>query len=423
MDKKIIKPSILSGFMELLPKEQEIFSDILEKIKEVYKENGFLEIDTPILEKEEILLSKEGGETEKEVYSLKKGKKDIVLRFDLTVPFSRYVAQHFDYLNFPFRRYQVGKVYRGERNQRGRYREFYQFDIDIIGNEKLNINNDALVISLAFQAFKRIGLTNFKFLLNNKKILVGILEELKIENSKEVLILLDKVEKIKKDVFERELLNLVSLKNYNILNSLIKIKGSNLEKIAYLESLNLKNETLRTGIKEIKEVLKTLIFLGVDEENVVLDFKIIRGLDYYTGTIVETVLIGNEKYGSICSGGRYDNLASNFTKRMLPGVGISIGITRLFFILKEIGFLDNYYIKESLDYLIIPLTEDTKVSLDILKRVLNKGYKSAIYFEEGTLKKKMSYADKIGAKKVILVGEKIEVKDMKKGIYETLDLE
>ncbi len=254
MDKKIIKPSILSGFMELLPKEQEIFSDILEKIKEVYKENGFLEIDTPILEKQEILLSREGGETEKEVYSFKKGKKDIVLRFDLTVPFSRYVAQHFDYLNFPFRRYQVGKVYRGERNQRGRYREFYQFDIDIIGNEKLNINNDALVISLAFQAFKRIGLANFKFLLNNKKILVGILEELKIENSKEVLIILDKVEKLKKDVFERELLNLISLKNYNILNSLINLKGSNLEKIVYLENLNFKNESLRTGIKEIKEV-------------------------------------------------------------------------------------------------------------------------------------------------------------------------
>ncbi|MGL6185062.1 MAG: histidine--tRNA ligase [Clostridium chrysemydis] len=423
MNKKIIKPSILSGFMELLPREQEIFSDILEKIKEVYKENGFLEIDTPILEKQEILLSKEGGETEKEVYRFKKGKKDIVLRFDLTVPFARYVAQHFDYLNFPFKRYQVGKVYRGERNQRGRYREFYQFDIDIIGNEKLNINNDALVISLAFKAFKRIGLNEFEFLLNNKKILVGILEELKIENSKEVLILLDKVEKIEKDVFERELLNLVSLKNYNIINSIINIKGENLEKIDYLESLNLKNETLRTGIKEIKEVLKTLNYLGVDEEKVVLDFKIIRGLDYYTGTIVETVLIGNEKYGSICSGGRYDNLASNFTKRVLPGVGISIGITRLFFVLKEIGFLKNYYIKESLDYLIITITEDIKVALDILKRIQNKGYKAAIYFEEGTLKKKMSYADKLGAKKVILVGEEIKVRDMKKGIYETLDLE
>ena len=421
MKKSIIKPSILPGFMELLPREQQVFNDIVSKITKVYEDNGCLAIDTPIIEKAEVLLAKSGGETEKQVYSFQKGKNNLALRFDLTVPFARYVAQYYNDLVFPFKRYQIGKVYRGERNQRGRYREFYQCDIDVIGKGKLSIDNDAWVISLASKAFKSIGLLNYKFQLSNRKILKGVLSELKIENINEVMILIDKYDKIGKETFSGELEEIIGSKKSEYLNKILDIKGSNEERLEELFKLNIENEYFVEGLKELKKVSLLLGILGVEEEEFEINLKIIRGLDYYTGTVFETILVGNESYGSICSGGRYDNLAEKYTDNILPGVGISIGLTRLFFVLNEIGFIDNYSILNNLDYLILPIGDTLEYCGKVLNRLQEKGYKASIYFENDSLKKKMSYANKLGVSNVILIGEEevaskeIKIKNMSSG--------
>ena len=327
MNKNLIKPSILPGFMELLPKEQQKFNDIVNKILDVYEKNGCLPMDTPIIEKAEVLLAKSGGETEKQVYRFQKGKNDLTLRFDLTVPFARFTAQYYDRLQFPFKRYQLGKVYRGERNQKGRYREFYQCDVDIIGNGKLSIYNDAYVISLVYKAFKAIKLEQFKFQISNRKILKGIFNELKIDNQLEVMILIDKYDKIGKSKFEEELIELIGDKKSEFLNNILDTDGDNNEKIEKLSNLNIKDTYFIDGISELKKVKEMLNTLDVEDDKFTINLKIIRGLDYYTGTVFETLLTDNEKYGSICSGGRYDNLAGNYTDKILPGVGISIGMT------------------------------------------------------------------------------------------------
>ena len=427
MKRNIIKPSILPGFMELLPKEQQIFNDIVSKITRVYEDNGCLAIDTPIIEKSEVLLAKSGGETEKQVYSFQKGKNNLALRFDLTVPFARYVAQYYNDLVFPFKRYQIGKVYRGERNQKGRYREFYQCDIDVIGKGKLSIDNDAWVISLASKAFKAIGLTNYKFQISNRKILKGILSELKIENVNEVMILIDKYDKIGKEVFTSELENLIGSEKSEYLNNILDISGSNEKVLENLFNLNIKNEYFIEGLRELKKVNLMLGILGVNDDEFKIYFKIIRGLDYYTGTVFETILVGNESYGSICSGGRYDNLAEKYTDNVLPGVGISIGVTRLFFVLKEIGFIDKYNIENKIDYLILPIGETIEYCGEVLKNLQGKGYKANIYFEEDSLMKKMNYANKLGVSNVILIGEEevgkgeVKVKNMNSGDTISID--
>lgn len=421
MKKSIIKPSILPGFMELLPREQQVFNDIVSKITKVYEDNGCLAIDTPIIEKAEVLLAKSGGETEKQVYSFQKGKNNLALRFDLTVPFARYVAQYCNDLVFPFKRYQIGKVYRGERNQKGRYREFYQCDIDVIGKGKLSIDNDAWVISLVSKAFKEIGLINYKFQLSNRKILKGVLSELKIENVNEVMILIDKYDKIGKDAFTSELEELIGSKKSECLNRILDIKGSNEEILEELFKLNIENEYFIEGLKELKKVSLLLGILGVGDEEFEINLKIIRGLDYYTGTVFETILVENESYGSICSGGRYDNLAEKYTDNILPGVGISIGLTRLFFVLNEIGFIDNYSIENNLDYLILPIGDTLEYCGKVLNSLQEKGYKASIYFEDDSLKKKMSYANKLDVSNVILIGEEeverneIKIKNMRSG--------
>ena len=427
MKRNIIKPSILPGFMELLPKEQQIFNDIVSKITRVYEDNGCLAIDTPIIEKSEVLLAKSGGETEKQVYSFQKGKNNLALRFDLTLPFARYVAQYYNDLVFPFKRYQIGKVYRGERNQKGRYREFYQCDIDVIGKGKLSIDNDAWVISLASKAFKAIGLTNYKFQISNRKILKGILSELKIENVNEVMILIDKYDKIGKEVFTSELENLIGSEKSEYLNNILDISGSNEKVLENLFNLNIKNEYFIEGLRELKKVNLMLGILGVNDDEFKINLKIIRGLDYYTGTVFETILVGNESYGSICSGGRYDNLAEKYTDNVLPGVGISIGVTRLFFVLKEIGFIDKYNIENKIDYLILPIGETIEYCGEVLKNLQGKGYKANIYFEEDSLKKKMNYANKLGVSNVILIGEEevgkgeVKVKNMNSGDTISID--
>lgn len=427
MKRNIIKPSILPGFMELLPKEQQIFNDIVSKITRVYEDNGCLAIDTPIIEKSEVLLAKSGGETEKQVYSFQKGKNNLALRFDLTVPFARYVAQYYNDLVFPFKRYQIGKVYRGERNQKGRYREFYQCDIDVIGKGKLSIDNDAWVISLASKAFKAIGLTNYKFRISNRKILKGVLSELKIENVNEVMILIDKYDKIGKEVFTIELEKLIGNEKSEYLNNILDTNGSNEKILEYLYNLNIENEYFIEGLKELKKVKLMLEILGVNDDEFKINLKIIRGLDYYTGTVFETTLVGNESYGSICSGGRYDNLAEKYTDNILPGVGISIGLTRLFFVLKEIGFIDRYNIENNIDYLILPIGDTIEYCGEVLKSLGEKGYKSSIYFEEESLKKKMSYANKLGVSNVILIGEdeikkkRVKIKNMNSGDIISID--
>lgn len=427
MKRNIIKPSILPGFMELLPKEQQIFNDIVSKITRVYEDNGCLAIDTPIIEKSEVLLAKSGGETEKQVYSFQKGKNNLALRFDLTVPFARYVAQYYNDLVFPFKRYQIGKVYRGERNQKGRYREFYQCDIDVIGKGKLSIDNDAWVISLASKAFKAIGLTNYKFRISNRKILKGVLSELKIENVNEVMILIDKYDKIGKEVFTIELEKLIGNEKSEYLNNILDTNGSNEKILEDLYNLNIENEYFIEGLKELKKVKLMLEILGVNDDEFKINLKIIRGLDYYTGTVFETTLVGNESYGSICSGGRYDNLAEKYTDNILPGVGISIGLTRLFFVLKEIGFIDRYNIENNIDYLILPIGDTIEYCGEVLKSLGEKGYKSSIYFEEESLKKKMSYANKLGVSNVILIGEdeikkkRVKIKNMNSGDIISID--
>ncbi len=429
MKNNIIQPSILPGFMELLPKEQRVFNDIVDKIRKVYEDNGCLPIDTPIIEKSEVLLAKSVGETEKQVYSFTKGSKNLALRFDLTVPFARYTAQYFNYLTFPFKRYQIGKVYRGERNQKGRYREFYQCDVDIIGKDKLSIKNDALVISLASKAFKSIGLNNYKFQISNRKILSGLLEDLKIENVNEVMILIDKFDKIGKEIFEEELEKLVDKEKTIAISNILNITGSKEEVFKTLESYKIKNEKFILGIEELKDVTNTLDFLGVQSDEYVINLKIIRGLDYYTGTVFETLLVDNEGYGSICSGGRYDNLAENYTNNILPGVGISIGLTRLFFVLKEIGFIDKYSLPSSVNYLIIPIGNTFKYSYEVYNKLSSLGKTVEIYFEEDKLKKMMNYANKLSIPYVILLGEEeennrtINIKDMQSGIQEIINFE
>ena len=420
MKKNKIKPSILPGFMELLPREQEIFEDIVQKIRRVYEESGCLPMDTPIIEKSEVLLAKSAGETEKQVYRFNKGKNDLSLRFDLTVPLARYVAQYYNEIVFPFKRYQIGKVYRGERNQKGRYREFYQCDLDIIGNGKLSKDNDGFVISVIAKAFKAIGLDKFQFQISNRKILASVLEYLKVENKKEVLILIDKYEKITKDEFTETLYSYVGKEKGDFICNIMSIEGSNDEVIEQLKALNINDEYL-DGINELIRVREILKLYDVEESLYKINLRIIRGLDYYTGTVIETVLLGNEQYGSICSGGRYDNLAENYTNNKLPGVGISIGLTRLFFVLKEIGFVDKYIVERKERILIIPLG-DTLDKCGILKRKLEgEGKIVQIYLEEEKLKKKMEYANKLGIEKVIVLGEEesenntYSIKDMKTG--------
>ena len=424
-----IKPSILPGFMELLPKEQLIFNDIVNKVTNVYSQNGFLPMDTPIIEKASVLLAKSAGETEKQVYSFKKGDKDLALRFDLTVPFARFVAQYYNDLTFPFKRYQIGKVYRGERNQRGRYREFYQCDVDVVGNGKLDIKNDALVVSTVYKALKSIGLGKFKIQMSNRKILKGILQELNIENDIEVMILIDKYDKIGKEKFTEDLINLVGEEKSNFINKVMEFSGDNESIISNLKTLTIESELYKKGVDELEEVIKYLSLFGVDKNFFKIDLKIIRGLDYYTGTVFETLIEGHEEFGSISSGGRYDNLAQNYTDNVLPGVGMSIGLTRLFFVLGEIGFLENYKLEDNEKYLIVPIGDTFEFSMEVLAKLQQSGKTAEVYLENDKIKKKMNFANKLNMTKVILIGEdeaearEVTIKDMETGEQNNIKFE
>ena len=421
MDNQIVKPSILPGFMELLPSDQILFNKMLDTIRNNYEKYGFVPIDTPVIEKSEILLAKGGGETEKQIYRFNKGDNDLSLRFDLTVPLARYVAQHFSDLNFPFRRYQISKVFRGERNQKGRFREFYQCDIDIIGNGKLSIINDAEIPTIIYSTFKDLGFDSFTIHINNRKVLNGFYDALNIENKIEVLRTVDKLDKIGFEVVKEELIKLqideVAIEK--ILN-FIKIDGSNQEILKALLDLKINNAMFEEGIDELSKVIHYIDCFEVPSKNYKIDLKVARGLDYYTGTIYETTLDDYPQIGSVCSGGRYDNLAEYYTKQKLPGVGISIGLTRLFYQLREANIISSEA-SSLTELLIIPLDTNIDYSIKLASKLRASNIITEVYFDDAKMVKKLNYSDKLGIPYVIFVGSEeistniLTLKDMKSG--------
>ena len=423
------EPRTLAGFMELMPNEQIQFDQMKQTIENTYKKFGFLPLDTPILELSEVLLAKAGGETEKQIYRFEKGNTDISMRFDLTVPLSKYVAKNYGNLSFPFRRYQIGKVYRGERMQKGRFREFYQCDIDIIGDGELSIKNDAELPSVIYNVFKELGFDDFTIKINNRKLLNGLFESLEQkENAVEILRIIDKIEKIGKEAVIEELQKIgVSEQAIEKIISFIEISGTTDEKLNKLEKLEIENETFKIGLEELTQVVKYVRLFGIPEKNFCVDLTIARGLDYYTGTVYETFLNEYIELGSICSGGRYENLAEYYTDKKLPGVGISIGLTRLFYKLNELNLIKSEK-KSVAEILIIPMIEDMTVPIKLANDLTSKGINTEIYLNDKKLKAKMKYADKLQIPYVIVIGEDevksgiIKIKNMKTGEEETRKL-
>ncbi len=400
------EPRTLSGFMELLPNEQILFNQMKKVIEETYQKFGFLPLDTPVIELSEVLLAKAGGETEKQIYRFNKGDNDLSLRFDLTVPLSKYVAKNYGNLNFPFRRYQIGKVYRGERTQKGRFREFYQCDIDVIGDGELDLINDAEIPSVIYTIFTKLGFSNFTIRLNNRKILNGLFEDLnQKEKATDILRIIDKIDKIGKDAVIEELLKIEIEKSaIDKIMNFISISGSSDEKIEKLKGLEIENETFKKGVEELEYVVKHLRMFEIPENNFNVDLTIARGLDYYTGTVYETFFNDYRELGSVCSGGRYENLAEYYTDKKLPGVGISIGLTRLFYKLNEMNLIKADK-KSVADVLIIPMIEDLTVPIQIANKLRKEGTNTEIYLNNKKLKAKFKYADKLEIPYVIVIGE------------------
>ena len=394
--------------MELLPAPQVQMERIMQVLRETYALYGFYPLDTPLIESSEVLLAKGGGETEKQIYRFTKGDSDLSLRFDLTVPLAKYVAQHYGELTFPFRRFQIGKVYRGERAQRGRFREFYQADIDIIGDGALDILNEAEIPAIIYDTFTRLGLHRFRIRVNNRKVLNGFFAILGLsEQAGDVLRTIDKLDKIGADKV-RELLTDtcgVTGENADEILRFIACPGTSADKLAFLEQYRGRNETFDTGLDELRTVVGYLPAFGVPEENFELDLTIARGLDYYTGTVYETVLLDHPEVGSICSGGRYDDLAGYYTNKSLPGVGISIGLTRLFYILQEQNMISDAVLTAPADVLILPMTDDLSAAVALASELRAGGLRVQLYSEKKKFKAKIGYADKLGIPFVIFLGE------------------
>ena len=423
----MIQPSTLPGMMELLPEDQMVFDTIKRRIEDVFIKNAFFSIDTPAIEKLDVLLSKGGGETSKQVYKIDSSKKNQGLRFDLTVPLAKYVSMYMQDLAFPFRRYQIAKVYRGERNQKGRYKEFYQCDIDIIGNQKLSLYNDAEIVKCMYEALKSIDVPDFEFQFNNRKILNGYFSNLGVEDFESCLRIIDKLDKIGIDNVKEELskLNLDNEKIDSILNFL-QIDGTNQEIIEKLESLNIANDLFVCGLEELKFVYEDILSLGVSPDNIKINLSITRGLDYYTGSVFETFFKEYREIGSICSGGRYDSLANNFTRSKLPGVGMSIGLTRLFYQLQELNLVKGQ--QTNFDCIIIPMKGYEKNAVKLMKDLRSSSVRCMSYLEDDKLKKKFNYADKLSVKYVIIIGQdeveqnKFTLRNMVNGNQELLEL-
>ena len=425
--RNVITPRTLSGFMELLPSEQILFNQMKDKIKNSYEQFGFLPLDTPVIELSEVLLAKAGGETEKQIYRFNKGDNDLSLRFDLTVPLAKYVALNYDKLAFPFRRYQIGKVYRGERPQKGRFREFYQCDIDIIGDGELSILNDAEIPSIIYNTFKSLGFNDFTICINNRKILNGLFNYLGLNDiSVDVLRIIDKIDKIGVEETKKELLELsINPEKVDYIMQFITIDGTNSQKLQALKELRIDNEMFSQGLNELEQVIYYIGVLNVPEKNYSIDLKIARGLDYYTGTVYETRLDSYPELGSVCSGGRYDNLAEFYTTKKLPGVGISIGLTRLFYKLNELNIISSNK-KSIADVIVIPMDEKgLAYSLKVASTLRENGINTEVYSANKKIKAKFKYADKLSIPYVIVVGDDeissntITVKDMIKGDQNT----
>ena len=422
-------PRTLSGFMELLPQPQQQMERMMDILRRTYSLYGFTPLDTPVIEASEVLLAKGGGETEKQIYRFQKGDADLALRFDLTVPLAKYVALHYNDLSFPFRRYQIGKVYRGERAQRGRFREFYQADIDIIGDGKLDITNEAEIPSIIYQTFTSLGLTRFQIRVNNRKILNGFYAMLGLtEQSGDIMRTVDKLDKIGAGKVRTCLTEDVGLtaEQADEIMRFISITGSNRQVLDALAGYQGRHELFDQGLEELNTVTRYLSAFGVPEENFAVDLTIARGLDYYTGTVYETTLLDHPEIGSVCSGGRYDNLAEYYTDRQLPGVGISIGLTRLFYVLGEQGLLNPDLPTAPADVLILPMTAELSPAVTLATRLRAAGIRTQLYTEQKKFKAKMSYADKLGVPYVVFLGDDeiagnvVACKDMTSGEQTTL---
>lgn len=425
-----VQPRTLPGFVELLPKEQVLFNQMKEKIQKSYEKFGFLPIDTPVIEMAEVLLAKAGGETEKQIYRFQKGDTDLAMRFDLTVPLAKYVTEYYNELSFPFRRYQIGKVYRGERPQKGRFREFYQCDIDIIGDGELSIINDAEMPSVIYNTIKELGFEDFTICMNNRKLLSGLFEQLQLqEKSVDIMRMIDKLEKIGEQNVIECLQDLeIEEENINTIMKFIRIEGTTDEKLKALEELNFTNETFLQGLKELQQVIKYVRIFGVPDTNFKVDFTIARGLDYYTGTVYETFLNEYREIGSVCSGGRYDNLAEYYTDKKLPGVGVSIGLSRLFYKLNELQALQEEQ-KSIAKVLVISMVEEPAKAIEVANELRKNGIATEVYLEEKKIKAKFKYADRLAIPYVIVMGEDeianntVSLKEMQTGKQETLSLE
>ncbi len=423
-------PRTLSGFMELLPAPQRQMERVMEILRETYSLYGFTPLDTPVIESSEVLLAKGGGETEKQIYRFQKGDADLSLRFDLTVPLAKYVALHYNDLTFPFRRFQIGKVYRGERAQRGRFREFYQADIDVIGDGKLSILNEAEIPAIIYKTFSALGLRRFRIRVNNRKILNGFYASLGLtDKAGDIMRAVDKLEKIGPEKVKAILTGDLGAGQEQAREILdfISITGGTEEILSALESRRGRDETFDQGAEELRTVVKYLGDFGVPAENFQVDLTIARGLDYYTGTVYETVLEDHPEIGSVCSGGRYDNLAEYYTEKKLPGVGISIGLTRLFYVLGEQGMLNPDLNTAPADVLILPMTEDLGTAIALATALRASGVRAQLHCEEKKFKQKISYADKLGIPYVIFLGDDeisagvVACKDMATGEQTKLD--
>ena len=425
-----IQPKTLPGFMELLPNEQILFNEMKEKIQKTYEKFGFLPLNTPIIESAEVLLAKAGGETEKQIYRFNKGDSDLALRFDLTVPLAKYVAEYYPNLTFPFRRYQIGKVYRGEKAQRGRYREFYQCDIDIIGEDELSLINDAEMPSIIYNTFKELGFDDFTISINNRKILNGLFESLELnDKAVDILRIIDKIDKIGKENVIKEIQDLgVEQNKIDTIMSFISITGNIEETISDLRGLNIDNELFNLGVNELEEVASNIKLFGVPTQNYKIDLTIARGLDYYTGTVYETFLNQYRQLGSVCSGGRYDNLSSYYTDKKMPGVGISIGLTRLFFQLTDNKIIEagNRSISK---VLIISMVDDFDKSIEVATKLRENGINTQIYTDNAKIKKQFNYANRLGIPYVIIIGEDeinnnvVSLKNMESGEQQVVSVE
>ena len=422
-------PRIQAGFMELLPAQQILFNKMMKTISETFEEFGYAPLDTPLVENAEILFAQIGDDTKKEVYRFSKGDDDLGLRFDLTVPLARYVAMYGNSLTFPFRRYQIGKAYRGERPQKGRFREFYQADIDIVGSGSLSLVNDAEIPAVINRVFEKLQLGDFVIRISNRKILSGLMEEYGVgEKKDEVLRVVDKLEKVGWETAKQMLIDLeIKIVEAEKILEFVKISGSNAKILETLNKMEIKSELFKMGVSELAEVVEKTIKFGVNEKNLQIDLAIARGLSYYTGTVYETKLLDERVKGSVCGGGRYDNLAESFSNQSFPGVGVSIGLTRLFSQLLDVGVIKATRATPA-KVLVVPMEANMSFALEVAGELRELGVPTELYTEDDKFKKKLMYANKIGVPYVAIIGEdevakkKVSLKNMTTGKQELLEV-